>query len=517
MRTSITLLSGLLVASAASAADPVFGPPALVLNIATATSAADEAGVTDVEIEDLDGDGSPELLVTWFITDEQNRAAGQRYLTIYTSDGAGGLARLPDIDLFIFDSLIEQLSIFRNGPGEIAIGDFDGDNDPDIAVLPYFGDELWLLENAGGLTFNGFVEFMFGFNSTGDFQTPPEAGAADFNGDGRDELVYVSDPIFPAADGFQIHFWSTDTTVGAMQRVLWNAPTGDFVRQIRGMALADFSGDGDVDIAFVGSLDPQELVDPIVELWTDLNPLLLEFQATSFAPADFASDILAVWEPNACTPTLMLSDRGGSLIDVWRSPCGAPLAYNLDATVTGYVPPAQTFGMALVAHDLDGDGDEDVISRQRGGAVFDASQVEAAVHDGSGVWGRIDPTPFDSTGFAQATSNQILRPRAIAAGNLLGDAAPEVAVGFSPPLTPGGDTDLLVAIWSPIPPPPVCAGDVDGDRDTDSTDLALLLGVFGTQLSEPGEHPADLDLDAQVSSTDLAILLGDFGCIDEPS
>lgn len=55
-------------------------------------------------------------------------------------------------------------------------------------------------------------------------------------------------------------------------------------------------------------------------------------------------------------------------------------------------------------------------------------------------------------------------------------------------------------------------GDVDGDGDVDLTDLALLLGAFGTCDSEVGFNSgADFDVSGCVDLADLATLLGSFG------
>ncbi len=53
-----------------------------------------------------------------------------------------------------------------------------------------------------------------------------------------------------------------------------------------------------------------------------------------------------------------------------------------------------------------------------------------------------------------------------------------------------------------------CAGDIDGDGDTDLSDLAALLATYGVY-----DNPnADLDDDGDVDLTDLALLLADYGC-----
>lgn len=57
--------------------------------------------------------------------------------------------------------------------------------------------------------------------------------------------------------------------------------------------------------------------------------------------------------------------------------------------------------------------------------------------------------------------------------------------------------------------PDGCLGDVDGDGDTDLTDLAFLLSFFdcvGTDCI------GDLNNDGATDLTDLALLLSDFDC-----
>lgn len=62
-----------------------------------------------------------------------------------------------------------------------------------------------------------------------------------------------------------------------------------------------------------------------------------------------------------------------------------------------------------------------------------------------------------------------------------------------------------------FPVVPACAkGDVDGDRDVDTNDLAVLLGAFG----RTGLQFASSDLDGNgiVGTQDLTTLLGNYGC-----
>ena len=62
-------------------------------------------------------------------------------------------------------------------------------------------------------------------------------------------------------------------------------------------------------------------------------------------------------------------------------------------------------------------------------------------------------------------------------------------------------------------PAPACPGDIDGDGDTDHSDLGELLAAWCTQEGDPNWNPdADLDGDGHVGHGDLGILLADWGC-----
>jgi len=57
-----------------------------------------------------------------------------------------------------------------------------------------------------------------------------------------------------------------------------------------------------------------------------------------------------------------------------------------------------------------------------------------------------------------------------------------------------------------------CPGDLDGDGDTDHSDLGILLADWGCTGSGPEDCPGDLDGDFDTDHSDLGILLADWGC-----
>jgi len=70
----------------------------------------------------------------------------------------------------------------------------------------------------------------------------------------------------------------------------------------------------------------------------------------------------------------------------------------------------------------------------------------------------------------------------------------------------GGVDDFRVFVYDCTPP---CPGDLDGDGDTDQTDLGILLADWGCT---GGGCEGDCDGDGDTDQADLGILLADWGC-----
>jgi Right handed beta helix region len=102
-----------------------------------------------------------------------------------------------------------------------------------------------------------------------------------------------------------------------------------------------------------------------------------------------------------------------------------------------------------------------------------------------------EPIPFDLAGNPRFIDD----PNTIDTGN---------------PGAPGPLIDMGAYEFQLGPP---CPGDIDGDGDTDQSDLGLLLVSYEKPLGDPLFNPdADLNGDGQVGQPDLGILLADYGC-----
>jgi len=76
-----------------------------------------------------------------------------------------------------------------------------------------------------------------------------------------------------------------------------------------------------------------------------------------------------------------------------------------------------------------------------------------------------------------------------------------------------GATSVYYDDMSLQPYEPECPGDVDGDGDTDHSDLGALLAAWCTHEGDPNWNAnADLDGDGHVGHSDLGTLLADWGC-----
>jgi hypothetical protein len=483
-------------------------PESTTLTLAEFGAEIDRADITDVEVADFDGDGRNDVAAAWFATDLDDMSNNQRFLTFFFGCEPDAFVRGPDLDLYIPNYVIEALSVFRNGSSDIGVGDFDGDGDPDLAVTAFHGDELWFIENLGGGAFAQHLKFPYGFNSTGNLQTPPEALAADFDDDGRDELVYIPDPVFPV-DPYLLHFWKTDDTVANMRRVYWNGVEGGAaVQWARGLALGDFDGDGRPDACFSASVNPPYEDDPVLVFWYDLNPAASEFVVHLEYPSFLCSDIVALRAEPALPAGVLVTDLDGTEMEFWAHAGGETMAFYRAAAEDGYAGLAPDRGMAAALGDVDGDGDLDLLTRQKLGSLNDTDQVEVTLSANDGhQWNRVDPVPLNTYGFQDQPYTTMLRPHNVAVADLFGNTLPEVVAAFGPsPTDDPGERILRVAYWANS-----CLGDVTRDGLTDLVDLTEML----FEMQEPRDRfnpDADLNKDGQVDLADLNILLADYGC-----
>jgi VCBS repeat-containing protein len=270
-----------------------------------------------------------------------------------------------------------------DGPVSVAAADFNGDQDPDLAVANEFSDNISVLLGGTGGGFGAATNFP-----TGAFTFPFSVAAGDFNADQDPDLAVasiitgnVSVLLGGAAGGF-----GTPT----------DFPAGDTPFAV---AVGEFNGDNDPDLAVAnqGSNNVSVLLGSAGGTFGAPATYPTGFGPSSVAVADFNGDQdpdLAVVNQFAGTVSVRLGGAGGTFGALANFPAG------LDPT-------------SVVAADFNGDQDPDL-------AVTDYSlgRVLVLIGGASGTFG----APM------QVSSSVGSGPAAAAVGDFNGDQDPDLVI-----------------------------------------------------------------------------------------
>ena len=281
-------------------------------------------GPTDLVAVDATGDGWRDLLVSLGAADQIARLA---------NDGAGGFAPLAPVVLPP-----------GSDPRGLAAGAFRGGRD--LAVVERGGHRVRYLELLGG------PELLVGLPAG--LSGGSKAAAGDLDGAGGDDVVVALEgDLFARGGGVA---WLRDDGVAPIAAALLPAPPDGFER-VLDVVLADFDGDGDLDVAALR-------------------------RRTAAGPAGVDGVLL------------------------WRNEGGGTLVF---AGVLATAEPVT----ALVAADLDGDGAEELVLSVEGFPPSSPGALWILDHDGAPG---LSPANF-STLMLPATG---LLPSALAAGDVGG-------------------------------------------------------------------------------------------------
>src|SRR6266705_1906434 len=137
----------------------------------------------------------------------------------------------------LFNPQTEYVAATKNGPSGIAVGDFNGDGKPDLAVVNFGDWNVYLLLGNGDGTFQPAksVFFSSGF--------PWYIVAGDFNGDGKLDLAVSN----YGANSVSVLLGNGDGTFKAPQTF----PVGVHPALV---AVGDFNGDGKPDLVITNHL-----------------------------------------------------------------------------------------------------------------------------------------------------------------------------------------------------------------------------------------------------------------------
>jgi hypothetical protein len=423
-----------------------------------------------VIVADFDGDRAPDIAATRV----ECAAEGRGTVSVYRGSGGGTFAPPVRVDAGYF-------------PGGLAVGRFDADAAPDVAVTGGSANYVSILIGMGN---GGFAPRATppAWFAVGD--APTAVAAGDFDGDGRTDLAAADD-------------WSDDVAVlladgGGAFRTGSRLPVGAYPQSL---VAIDLDGDGDLDLV----ADDHVLVGRGDGGFTSGPVLHAGYRPLAVAAGDLDGD---------GRPDLAVADAGDfGAIDgavVLYLNAGGMTFTSAGRLVAGRAP------VAVLIADLDQDGRADLVTA-------DAWTTLLSVFHGNGDGTFAPPRLVDAGLWA----------RVLLAVDLDGDHLVDLAVSGFEAAWGGGSVAVLLGLGAGVFDVPrmlvagpsalgLAAGDLDADGDIDlvaaayATDAVSVLenrgdGTFAPQAVHfAGDAPAavaiaDLDGDGRA---DLAVANG---------
>lgn len=339
------------------------------------------------------------------------------------------------------------------GPDSIVVADFNGDGILDIAIANRSSNDVSVLLGKGNGTFAPQVKYSAGAGTD-----PVGIAAADFNGDGKPDLV-VAD--FGNHSVSVLINSGTGTFNAAVQYGVGNSPSA--------VAAADLNGDGIPDIAVTNSADDTVtvLINSGTGTFTTGGTYSTDTTPSSVAIADFDGNglnDLAITNQGGNDVTILLNQGSGVF--------AAAVNYCVVTTSGTCNSVAAVSPVSVVAIDLSGDSKPDLAVASLG------SSVATLVNNGSGAF----------TLTAQATSSQT--PQGIAAGVFVTAGNPSLVVADSATnsfeiygSTITGSLAAPLRYMSGSAPVAIAVGDFNKDGKLDvavvnntDNDVAVVLG-----------------------------------------
>lgn len=186
-------------------------------------------GLTALAVEDFDGDGYRDAVVTGWSSDI--------------------IAYFPGVIKGYFSAPI--ISIVKGGPRDLVVHDFDGDGKKDLAVLAYRTHEVVMMKGIG----KGRFEEVNRFVSRG--MLPAAIALGDMNADGKLDLIVGHSH---ADDSIVIFFQDIRFQFPLAQEILLAPDRNKLEFGIRDVLLVDVNQDGELDIALACSVARQVVV-----------------------------------------------------------------------------------------------------------------------------------------------------------------------------------------------------------------------------------------------------------------
>ncbi len=352
-----------------------------------------------------------------------------------------------------FAAPVNVLTGGGTGPGFVAVGDFDGDGDFDVAVALKNIGVVRVLVNTGGT-------FSAGSNTTvGD--EPRWIATGDLDGDGDLDMAVIN---------------RGDDSM----TVLLNDGTGSFTTSTvavgadpRSVALGDFDRDGDSDAA-VANHD-----DRTIGIFANNGTGGLTLAATLSVGAQLRPDGLVASDLTGDGHTDLAAATSGNGLNF------ASVFVNTAGGLTG--PANYAIGganpVSIAVGDLDSDGDADLATVNQ-----DSANVSLLANNGTGAFGASMQLAVGAT------------PQHLAMHDLTGNGTPDIAVS-------NRDSNSVTVLLNAAAPP--CPADFNGDTVVNSLDVLAFLNAYTS-----GDPSADVNGDTVINSLDAIAFLNLYntGC-----
>ena len=387
----------------------------------------------DMQVGDFNGDGRPDLAIA----------------TSDANDGIHTFLILPNLGNGTFGAPIQSPGSPVNNA--FVVGDFNGDVKLDVAFTPD-GHAIDVLPGRGDGTFGAPIASAV---------TPPGGqglrlvGTADFNGDGRADILYEGQQSDSKTLGLALG--RGDGTFGTSTLLAQQANGPPII--------ADVNGDGRPDL--------------IIPMYSNSRPIIPGTIQETLVDLNNGDGTLRPLAPIPNVVPLQAGDfNGDGKLDLVATVAGPGLSNDSLAVLPGlgdgtFGPPAselpQPYGAAsnAVAADINGDGKLDLATAP---GFDDAFPPNVAVLTGKGDGSFRAPVEF-SPGLA--VSGSVFAPPTVFAADLNGDGKPDLIVleypggqaGMDPSASYPSGVSVLINTSTPQAPVTV-SGHLDPASDT---------------------------------------------------
>jgi len=357
-------------------------------------------------VADFNNDGRPDLVVANF---NDNTIS---VLLNTTAPGASAASFAAQVTFAIGSG---------TGPDAVAVGDFNGDGRPDIAVANRTSGSVYVLLNttAAGATAPSFAPAVLVALEN----SPYSLAAGDFNGDGRPDLAVAN---YNGTVNVILNTTARGTTVPSFSSgVIYNVGS-----QPQSVAVGDFNEDGKPDIVVANSgantisvLQNQTAAGATVPSFAAQQTFNVGALPSSVTVADFNGD---------GRPDIAVANYNDGQVGV--------LLNNTTAQATSFTfAPQQTyqvgaFPISVTTGDFNGDGRPDLAVANYNGGVVSVLQNQT-------VAGATAPSFAAQQLFTVLDNGD----NTVAAGDFNGDGRPDLAV------TSAGDAVVAVLLNTTTP------------------------------------------------------------------